>query len=420
MNRSRLAHIILAIVVVAFLSLIGYRIYERYFKPAAAVVEEPVAVSVVVASKTDLTRHVKVVGSLQPATASNLAMKAAGRVASVPAEIGKPVRKGDPLVVLDKSDLLAQVKAAEAAYELACANLARIQLSAPVLEKAQAESSVKQARAQVEAATKNEERMDALYQVGAVPLVQLEAAQTQLNVAMAQLELALQNLDVVNSGTAQQAIAAAAAQKKQAEAGLELARSQLAAATLSAPYDGAVSFVNVNRGEIVSPGVPVVGLVEGGRLYAEFMVSEKQVGVLKAGQSLEITVPTVSKSATAVVTGISPSVDARSRMYRLRVEVRTAEGSFKPGMMAEARLLEDSRTGCTAIPEECVVGGSVDPSVFVAKDGTAEKRPVKLGISDGRYIEILSGVQEGDSVVQKGQTYLKHGAKIKVVDGGSL
>lgn len=420
MNRSRLVRIILVVVLMAFTSLIGWRVYERYFKPAEAVAEEPVAVSVVAATKKDLTRYVKVVGSLQPATASNLALKAAGRVASVPAEIGKAVRKGNPLVVLDKSDLLSQVKAAEAAYELASANLTRIELSAPVMEKAQAESSVKQARAQVDAATKNEERMTALYQAGAVPLVQLEAAQTQLTVALAQLELALQNLDVVNSGTAQQAIAAATAQKKQAEAGLELARSQLAAATLAAPYDGVVSFVNVNPGEIVSPGVPVVGMVESGRLYAEFMVSEKQVGVLKAGQSLEITVPTVGKSATAVVAGISPSVDARSRMYRLRVEVRTAEGSFKPGMMAEARLLEDSRAGCVAIPEECVVGGSVDPSVFVATNDSAEKRPVKLGISDGRYIEILSGVQEGDSIVQKGQTYLKHGAKIKVVDGGSL
>jgi len=419
-NRSRLVRIILVVVLMAFTSLIGWRVYERYFKPAEAVAEEPVAVSVVAATKKDLTRYVKVVGSLQPATASNLALKAAGRVASVPAEIGKAVRKGNPLVVLDKSDLLSQVKAAEAAYELASANLTRIELSAPVMEKAQAESSVKQARAQVDAATKNEERMTALYQAGAVPLVQLEAAQTQLTVALAQLELALQNLDVVNSGTAQQAIAAATAQKKQAEAGLELARSQLAAATLAAPYDGVVSFVNVNPGEIVSPGVPVVGMVESGRLYAEFMVSEKQVGVLKAGQSLEITVPTVGKSATAVVAGISPSVDARSRMYRLRVEVRTAEGSFKPGMMAEARLLEDSRAGCVAIPEECVVGGSVDPSVFVATNDSAEKRPVKLGISDGRYIEILSGVQEGDSIVQKGQTYLKHGAKIKVVDGGSL
>ncbi len=420
MNGSKLVRIILAVAALAFVSLVGWRVYERYFKPAEAVVEEPVAVSVVVASKKDLARHVSVVGSLQPATASNLAMKAAGRVASVPAEIGKAVRKGDPLVVLDKSDLLAQVKAAEAAYELARANLVRIELSAPVMEKAQAESSVKQARAQVEAATKNQERMDALYQAGAVPLVQFEAAQTQLNVARAQLELALQSLDVVNSGTAQQAIAAATAQTKQAAAGLDLARSQLSAATLSAPYDGAISFVNVNLGEIVSPGVPVVGLVESGKLYAEFMVSEKQVGVLKAGQSIEITVPTASKNATATVAGISPSVDARSRMYRLRVEVKTPEGSFRPGMMAEARLLEDSRAGCTAIPEECVVGGSVDPSVFVAKDGAAEKRPVKLGISDGRYIEILSGIQEGDSIVQKGQTYLKHGAKIRVVDGGSF
>ena len=420
MNQSRLARVVLIVALVAFMSLVGWRVYERYFKPAEAVAQEPVPVSVVAASKRDLTRYVRVVGSLQPALASNLAMKAAGRVASVPAEIGKTVRRGDALVVLDKSDLLTQVKAAEAAYDLARANLTRIQLSAPVMEKAQAESTVKQARAQVEAATKNEERMTALYQAGAVPLVQMEAAQTQFKVALAQLELALQSLDVVNSGTAQQAVAAATAQKKQAEAGLELARSQLAAATLAAPYDGVVSFVNVNPGEIVSPGVPVIGLVESGRLYADFMISEKQVGVVAAGQSLEVMVPTVGKNAPAVVAGISPSVDARSRMYRLRAEIKTAEGSFKPGMMAEARLLEDSRVGCVVVPEECVVGGSVDPSLFVAANGVAEKRPVKLGISDGRYIEILSGVQDGDSIVQKGQTYLKHGAKIRVVDGGSL
>lgn len=420
MSISRPTRVVLIALLLAFLSLVGWRVYERYFKPVEAVAEEPVAVSVAVVSKRDLTRYVKVVGSLQPALSSNLALKAAGRVASVPAELGKAVRKGEALVVLDKSDLLTQVKAAEAAFELAAANLARIELSAPVMEKAQAESAVAQARAQVEAATKNEGRMSSLYQSGAVPLVQLEAAQTQLKVVLAQLELALQNLGVVNSGTARQVIAAAAAQKKQAEAGLQLARSQLAAATLTAPFDGVVSLVNVNPGEIVSPGVPVIGLVESGRIYADFMVSEKQVGTLAAGQQLDVSVPTAGKTATAVVAGISPSVDARSRMYRLRVELRDPGASLKPGMMAEARLLEDSRLGCIAVPEECVVGGSVDPSVFVASNGIAEKRPVKLGISDGRYIEVLSGVHDGDSIVQKGQTYLKHGAKIKVVDGGSL
>jgi len=417
MKAPRRAQVIVAALAALFLGLVAFRAYVR-FRPKPVVLEPPAAVSVVRAGKKDLKRYVKVLGSVQPATASNLALKTAGRVARVPVSLGQAVDKDDALVILDSSDLASQLKAAEAAYELATANLARVELTAPVLEQAQAESAMKQAQAQAGLAARNLERMSYLAQQGAIPIAQAESAQTQFEVATAQLEAASKNLGVVLSGTSRQAVAAARAQRKQAEASFELALSQLTAATLVAPFDGIISYVNINPGEIAAPGMPVVGIVEKGSLLAEFAVSEKQVKALRDGQVISVNVPSVGKMVEAKVTGISPSSDPRSRLFKVRVAISKAGPEFKPGMMAEATVLEDSKAGCLTIPQECVVGGSVDPGVFVVVDGKAQRRPVRLGISDGRDTEVLSGVEEGDLVVKRGQTFLKEGKAVKVLDGG--
>lgn len=415
--RFAKAWLVVALFLVPILGLIGYRMHLR-MQPKPPQIEIPIAVSVIEAETRDLHRYARIVGVLQPAQASNLALKVPGRIQSIRVKMGQEVSRGDILITLDSSDLENQLRAAEAAYEIASANLARVAVSSSVLEGAQAEASVKQASAQVAAAVKNHERMSTLVKQGAVPAVQLETAETQLNIALAQLELATKNLEAVREGSSEALLKVATAQRKQAEASLELARSQLRAASLIAPFDGIVSFVNANVGEMVSSGLPVVGLVEKGALVAEFMVSEKQVRSVSVAQALDLKVPVLSASVQGTVTGISPVPDARSRLFKVRVEVRGG-AAVRAGTMVEANLLEESRLSVLVVPQECVVGGVVEPAVFVVMDGKAIRRPVRLGISDGSFVEVLSGLMPGERVVSQGQTFLRSGRSVLVQAGGT-
>ncbi len=415
MKRVLSWFIVLA-VVAGMAVAVGFRIHGQR-APGEAEPEAPVSVEVVKLEIRDLERSVRAVGTLVPVSTANLALKAAGRVAEVRVKIGQDVQQGELLVILDSTDYQNQLRAAEATYELACANLERQRTSSVVLEAAQAEAALKQARAQIDAARANYERMGGLYNQHAISLAQYEAAKTQLDVALAQLELAQASASAVEAGSSEQVLRIAEAQKKQAEVSLEVARAQISDTVLRAPFSGRVQHVNVSAGEIASPGMPVITLVETHPMLAEFMLSEKQAQAVREGDALSVYVPSLGVCLDAKITGISPAPDPRTRLVKVRVEL-PEHASLRAGMMVETRIAEETRRQVLALPEQCIVGGSVEPAVFIVVDDQAVRRPVKLGVSDGRMVEVVEGAEEGDLVVVKGQTFLRSGMRV-VVRGGT-
>jgi len=312
--------------------------------------------------KGDIASISTVNGKIAANIEVSIVPKMPGKVAEVLFDVGDRVHKGDVLVRLEAGELRAQLKQAEAGLE--------------------------KARASFADAKKNFERMQSLYEQGAVSQQQLEAAQTQLTMG---------NPD-------------------SAEAAVELIRTQLENTVIVSPVDGIVAARNVEIGEMAGQ-VPVMTIVDIDQVTVETTVTEAEVNKLNAGQTVDVVVSAVqAQPFKGVIASISPAADARSSAFPVKVKIPNPEHRLKPGMFAEVKLALEIRKEAVIIPKEALVGTGENQSVFIVKDNKALQKKVTTGISDDTRVEVVSGISAGEMVVTKGQLKLQDQTPV-MVDG---
>ncbi len=111
---------------------------------------------------------------------------------------------------------------------------------------------------------------------------------------------------------------------------------------------------------------------------------------------------------------ISPVVDVKSRTFKAEVLIKNPGNRLKPGMFARVQLVLTKRTNALKVPIKAITEGDEGKVVFLAVNGTAIIRPVKLGISDGVDVEVISGVNPGDEVIIEGNLGLEDGDRIVI------
>ncbi|MDI6870441.1 MAG: efflux RND transporter periplasmic adaptor subunit [Bacillota bacterium] len=401
---------------------------------------ERVSVEVARVQVGEVVATVEVAGTLKPENDVGVVSKVPGRVQFVRVDVGQRVKAGEVLIELDRAELLAQVRQAEAAVLAARAGArqtvtaaeTQVQVATGQYESAQA--VLRQAEAGLKSALDNLQRLQDLYAKHAATRQQLELAQTQADVARAQAESARAAVESARSGLegAKRHLAtvkevgrvghdltptAAEAAVVQAEAALELARVQLANAVITAPVDGIVSFRNVDPGELASPGVPLVGIVSTDQVYAEVTVTEALVGKVREGMPVQVKLDAFpGRIFTGRLANLAPAADPRSRAFSARVYLPNPKGELRPGMFATAALATERRTGVVAIPTSAVVDRNGQPAVYVVEDGRAVERPVTVGLSNRQVSEILEGLTPGETLVVRGQLQLADGVAVSVTD----
>ncbi len=324
----------------------------------------------------------KVSGKVAPSQEVNVVPKAGGKVATVAVEVGDHVKQGQVLVQLETRELVAAVQQAEAALQLA-------------------ESSLEQAQANYQDALADYERMQMLYEQGAISKQQYEKAKLGLDVARTTYEQT------------------STAQVQQARAALEIARSQLGNATITAPVRGTVAARMVDPGEMASPGMPVVTIVDLDPVLVKAVVSERVVNKLDVGQVVTVRVLSATEEEIpARITRIDPASDPLAGGFPIELEMENPKGIFKPGMLAELEVVTDESRDVLVMDARAVLRENGEASVFVVKDNKAWKHRVQLGLADSKSVEVIDGVQEGDQVVVVGHHYLVDGARVNIRNGG--
>ena len=237
-------------------------------------------------------------------------------------------------------------------------------------------------------------------------MARLSTTAFDLDQARALQDAAQAQLNLAQAPASPEEVQAAQAQVEEAFSLAELARARQQDATITAPINGIVTEIKAAVGSGVSPSASIMTLIPPD-MQVIVNVNETQLAQIQMGQTANLSVESFPRDAfSGTVTSIAPVLDPRTRTAAVEVDVPDPQGKLKPGMFAQMGIQLGQHQATLVVPREAVLTmGSVDPTappqqvVFTVNNGRVHKQVVSLGLSDGKSIEILQGVQEGTDIV---------------------
>lgn len=317
----------------------------------------------------------------------------AGQVLTLSVSEGDKVAKGQTLLNVDTSSVTSTMSSLRESYNAT---------------KTATEKAIENAQIGVEQAQLAVENTEALLEAGA-------AAEQDLTKAK-------QGLAQAQAGV-QQAHAQQAASLAQIQASMDQINKQASYGTVTAPCAGTVTAVNVVQGGMASSAQPAVVIAEDSRVKINASVSEDVFAGLHTGDSAGVQISVLSDEVkSAKIVSLPAAANQQTNLYDVSVSVPSGT---EPAIGAFATVIfyTDRRENTLSVPTDCVLTGNDNERYLFTVDEsgtTAARVTVETGLVGKTNTEITSGLNEGDRVVVKGQSYLSDGSAVRVVtsDGG--
>ena len=252
---------------------------------------------------------------------------------------------------------------------------------------------------------------------------QLRAAEAA--VALAKLELERSRKLLTKKAVAQAKYDSDEAQYKQAVAQIDGIRATIRKKTIRAPFAGSLGIRMVDLGQILNEGEPIVSLQTIDPIFVNFSLPQQQFAQVKPGLKLRVTADALSGQVIeGEITAISPEVDAATRNIRVQATVANSQERLRPGMFVNIALVLPSREEVLVIPTTAVLYAPYGDTVFVIKKKETEKgvqpsevveqKIVQLGEKRGDFVALVSGLDNGETVVSTGVFKLRNDQAVVV------
>jgi membrane fusion protein (multidrug efflux system) len=262
-------------------------------------------------------------------------------------------------------------------------------------------------------------------------LVQLDVSQEKAQLAAAEASRDLAKLDLKRSqqllekGVVAQAdfdrVAATAAEE---EAKVGEIRATIGRKQIRAPFSGTLGIRQVNRGQYLSGGAPVVQLQSMDPIYVNFSLPQQEVSALKIGEDVKVATDSIANAHfLGKITAINSVIDEATRNVQVQATFRNPSSKLRPGMFVNVEVVEGVSLPVIALPASAINYAPYGNSVFVVEDMKSPKGAkyrgvrqqfVKLGEGRGDQVSVISGLKPGDEVVTTGVFKLRNGAAVMV------
>ncbi len=433
------------------------------------------AVEVMTLKPDTIERNLTYAGKIDANKTVSVTPKISGRVSEILVNEGDYVTEGQTLFVIDDSDIQDQIDSLESQLRISDAGVssaeeglrqvdggqaqsARLQLVTAVdnakksVDTAQeavnnANISVETAKSSYDDIQKRYNDYTEMYNAGVISRsefdsvelsytqaknaydqaqIGLTTAQNQLDQAQITYDQAVEALDIYdnqttadNTANAQNSVNSAVASRDSVNTSLQQARDTLADTVVTAPCSGVVSSKNIEVTNMVSSGSSPMVITDTSVVTVDVNVSEGLINKIAAGDSVDVVVSSIStEPVTATIKTVTGVADATGT-YPVEVEIENTDGTLKPGMFASVSFVESKNDNAFVVERNTVLENETEQYVYVLNDdNTVRKAVVETGIDNGEYIELTSGVSDGDKVVVSGQDYLSDGEAVNVVDSG--
>lgn len=368
--QNRKVKIVLGLLL-AVCVIIGYRIYSNIQadRARAAKMSQSRSIAVVTAHpvRRTIVPQLHFSGSLDPEWQAQVAAKVDGRLEKVYVHEGDRVEKGQVLAILEQMDTDANLLSAKGSF-------------------LDAQTSLRKAETDLA-------RYEKLYATGAVSQQVVDDYRFARDNAAAKLEAARGSLQ-----------------------GME---SKAAGTVVTAPADGIVAKRFYQEGYYAKAGTPLFAIADISMLKTTIHIPEGQVTGVKVGNEADIALPAYpGKKLVGKITRIAPVADLPAHTFAAEVSVDNSEGLLA-GVYANVSLIGEPREQVLTIPMHAIVMRDDQQTVFVADaQGVVQRRVLSLGYSDDKVAEVLSGLDEQDTIVVEGHNKLREGSRINLEKAG--
>jgi membrane fusion protein (multidrug efflux system) len=262
-------------------------------------------------------------------------------------------------------------------------------------------------------------------------LVRLDVRQEKAQLAAAEVarDLARLNFDRLQGLENPSAVSRAdydraASDQKQTEAKVDEIRAIIAKKTICAPFSGILGIRQVNLGQYLQGGMPIVSLQTMDPIYVNFSLPQQYAGKFRAGAAVHIQSPEIKGAGfSGRITALDSVVNENTRNILLEATLANPQGKLRPGMFVETEIPLGAAGRVIALPAPAISYAPYGDSVFVVAelkgpDGQAfrgvHQQFVKLGQTRGDQIAVLSGLKPGEEVVTSGVFKLRNGTEVQV------
>ncbi|MFP4540545.1 MAG: efflux RND transporter periplasmic adaptor subunit [Opitutales bacterium] len=359
----KILKILFAVLLVALIggALIGAKALQfmTMAETGEAMEESATAVSVAQVVTRPWETTIPAIGSVAPVQGITVRTEVGGVVEEIAFRAGAQVEQGELLVALDDS--------------VEQANLA-------------------QAEAELDLAERNRRRSEDLYESRSIPAADLDAARSRVAAVEAQV------------------------------ASL---RATLAKKEIRAPFAGTLGIRRISLGQYLTPGDAVVLLQALDEVFVEFSVPQREFGRLEEGLLVRATTDAYpDRVLEGRLTAINAQIDVATRNVRVQATFENRDDLLRAGMFVSAAVVLPEIREARMIPASAVMYAPYGNSVYIVEEGedealTVRRQFVRLGGSQGDYVEILEGVEPDERIVSAGAFKLRPGAAIRISDVGT-
>lgn len=197
-------------------------------------------------------------------------------------------------------------------------------------------------------------------------------------------------------------------------ADINLLKVRIAETEVRAPFDGVIGFRYVSEGTFVQPSVKIAHLIDFAQLKLEFAIPEKYVSQPLMGKKVAFYAEGFDEEFFAQIYAVDYRLDETTRTFGLRARYDNRDKRLVPGMFADLTIITDEKTNAIQIPTQAVVPDMNEKKVWVLRKGKAVLTPIVSGARTESVIEVLSGINAGDTVITSGLMQLRPNMSVRV------
>lgn len=362
--------------------------------------------------RSNVILKVTAAGSIRPTTPVNISPKQQGRVTALLVDQGDRVSAGQVLARMDDSNLRGTLLKAQGTLAAAAANLSKLQAGNRPQEIEAARRNLQAAEADQIAVRSVFLSNQQLYGSGAIARVNFDASRSAFLASEARVSALRAQLDLAQSGSRAEDIAAARGQVQQARGDLASIEAQLEDTVIRAPFDGVITQKYADVGAFVTPTTSASAtssatsssiLALASTLEAVANVAEVDVGAIRPGQPVDLQVDAFPRQVfRGTVRLVAPEAVVEQNVTSFQVRIALAgdaPGKLRSGMNLTANVLVGRRSDALLIPTPAIVSERGGTGVLVpGDDGQPMFRRVQVGATIGTRTEVVSGLKPGDRV----------------------